>query len=160
MKHIYLLGQKRYAFCAIDIFSREALIHIASTSSSLSAQAAMKKIVARFGDEIKIVNDNGPENMKDAEEYLALQNITQYWARPHTPKDKPFVERFIGTFQRECLDYHYEPMTCGELSAVVDEWLDKYHFYRPHQSLNFLTPAEFLAKMEVSIPRRSDVSYM
>ncbi|GMO56769.1 MAG: hypothetical protein Ta2A_02140 [Treponemataceae bacterium] len=73
-----------------------------STSSSLSAQAAMKKIVARFGDKIKIVNDNGPENMKDAEAYLASLNITQYWARPHTPKDKPFVERFIGTFQREC----------------------------------------------------------
>ncbi|GMO55737.1 MAG: hypothetical protein Ta2A_00740 [Treponemataceae bacterium] len=86
----------------VDIFSREALIHIASSPSSKSAQAAMKKIVERFGDEIKIVNDNGSENMKDAEAYLASLNITQYWARPHTPKDKPFIERFIGTFQRGC----------------------------------------------------------
>ncbi|GMO56119.1 MAG: hypothetical protein Ta2A_01150 [Treponemataceae bacterium] len=62
----------------------------------------MKKIVERFGDKIKIVNDNGSENMKDAEAYLASLNITQYWTRPHTPKDKPFIERFIGTFQREC----------------------------------------------------------
>jgi transposase InsO family protein len=29
----------------------------------------------------------------------------------------------------------------GELRKVVDTWLDKYHFYRPHESLNFLTPA-------------------
>ncbi|GHV58454.1 hypothetical protein AGMMS49579_26010 [Spirochaetia bacterium] len=57
--------------------------------------------------------------MAQAEEYLASLNITQYWARPHTPKDKPFVERLIGTFQRECLDYHYAPMNCGQLTAVV-----------------------------------------
>ncbi|GMO64983.1 MAG: hypothetical protein Ta2A_12950 [Treponemataceae bacterium] len=42
----------------------------------------MKKIVERFGDKIKILNDNGSENMKDAEAYLASLNITQYWRDP------------------------------------------------------------------------------
>jgi hypothetical protein len=41
------------------------------------------------------------------------------------------VERFIGTFQKECLDYHYEPMNVTELTELTDSWLDKYHFYRP-----------------------------
>ena len=75
--------------------------------------------------------------MLEAQQYLASQGITQFWCRPHRPKDKPFVERLIGTLQRECLDYHYEPMNVRELSEVVDAWLDKYHFYRPHESLNF-----------------------
>ncbi|GHV83848.1 hypothetical protein AGMMS50212_11880 [Spirochaetia bacterium] len=160
MKHVYLLGQKQYAFCAVDLFNREALIHIASSPSSLNAQAALKKIVERFGTGIKIVNDNGSGNMAKAEEYLASLNITRYWARPHTPKDKPFVERLIGSLQRECLDYNYAPMNCKELTALVDRWLDKYHFYRPHQSLGFLTPAEFSATMGVSIPHKTRVSYL
>ena len=63
MKHIYLLGQKQYAFCAIDLFNREALIHIASSPSSLNAKAALKKVVERFGTGVSIVNDNGSENM-------------------------------------------------------------------------------------------------
>ena len=37
-------------------------------------------------------------------------SMRQYWCRPNKPKDKPFIERFIGTLQTECLDYHYEPM--------------------------------------------------
>ncbi|MDR2536326.1 MAG: integrase core domain-containing protein [Treponema sp.] len=69
------------------------------------------------------------------------------------PKEKPFVERLIGTLQRECLDYHYEPMNVGELREVVNSWLDKYHFYRPQEALNFLTPAEFSAILGFSIPK-------
>jgi len=38
--------------------------------------------------------------MLEAEEYLVLQGVTQYWTRPKELKDKPFVERLIGTLQR------------------------------------------------------------
>jgi transposase InsO family protein len=44
-------------------------------------------------------------------------------------------------------------MNAGELREAADAWLDKYHFYRPHESLNFLTPAEFSAALGLSIPR-------
>jgi len=29
MKHVYLLGVKQYAFCAIDVFTKDAVVHIA-----------------------------------------------------------------------------------------------------------------------------------
>jgi hypothetical protein len=35
------------------------------------------------------------------------------------------VERLIGALQKECLDYHYEPMNARELAEVTDSWLDK-----------------------------------
>jgi transposase InsO family protein len=131
MKHVYLLGEKHYALCAIDPYNKEAAMHVASSPTSRNAKTALKKAVGRFGTGITVVNDNGSENMKDAESYLASLGITQYWTKPKSPKEKPFVERFIGTLQRECLDYHYEPMNVGELREVVDSWLDTYHFYRP-----------------------------
>jgi len=95
--------------------------------------------------------------MREAEAYLASRGVTQYWARPKRPKDKPFVERLIGTLQRECLDYRYEPMNSGELQEVVDAWLDKYHHYRPHESLGFLTPAEHSAMLGVPILKKAGV---
>jgi transposase InsO family protein len=158
MKHIYLLGVKLYAFCAIDIKLKEAVVKIGSSPSSRNAKTALETAVARWGADTVIVNDWGSENMKNAEEYLASLGITQYWAHPHTPKDKPHVERFIGTLQKECLDYNYDPMNVAELSTVVNVWLDKYHHYRPHESLGFLTPAEFSATLGSSIPRLTGVS--
>ncbi|MDR2535807.1 MAG: hypothetical protein LBD29_07230 [Treponema sp.] len=83
----------------------------------------MKKAAARFGKQVNMVNDNGSENMKDAQAYLASQGVTQYWTRPYSPKEKPFVERLIGTLQS-----------------------------RPQEALNFLTPAEFSAILGFSTP--------
>jgi putative transposase len=158
MKHIYLLGRKQYAFCAIDVFTREAVIHISKSSTSHSAKTALEKAVGRFGKDISVVCDNGSENMKEAERYLATQHIPQYWARPVAPKEKPYVERLIGTLQRECLDYHYAPMNVTEMTEVVEAWLDKYHHYRPHEGLGFLTPAEYCATFGLSIPHLTKVS--
>ena len=70
----------------------------------------MEKTLGRFGLGAVFVNDNGSDNMQEAEMYLASQGVTQYWARPKKPRDKPFVKRLIGALQRECLDCRYEPM--------------------------------------------------
>jgi putative transposase len=135
------------------------VLRIATTPSSLNSKAALEKVVARCGTDIAVVNDNGSENMGKAEAFLAEKEITQYWTHPYAPKEKPYIERFIGTFQKECLDYHYEPMNAAELQALADGWLEKYHFYRPHEALGGLTPAEFSATLGISIPH-SGVSYM
>jgi transposase InsO family protein len=154
MKRINLLGAKPCAFCAPDNGSREGIIHIASSPSSRNAKRALREVVARFGCGIKIVNDNdnGSENKKDAEEFLAENNVVQYRARPYRPKDKPHTGRFIGTFQREFLDECYGPMTAAELQDMANKWLDKYRHYRPHEALDYMTPAEFSDKTGISIP--------
>jgi len=66
-----------------------------------------------------------------AGKFLAEEGITQYRTHPCAPKEKPYIERFIrpfgpfedrknllcpnghgviGTFRKEYLDYHYEPI--------------------------------------------------
>jgi hypothetical protein len=67
------LGHKHYAFCAVDPYSKEAAVHTASSPSSRNAKAALEKAAARFGKTITVVNDNGSENMKEAQAYLASQ---------------------------------------------------------------------------------------
>ena len=143
MKHINLLAGKFYAMCSIDQYTRKVSVHISSSSKSSQAVIGLKKTIDKFGKGIVIHNDNGSENMGEAEEFLKKQGIEQYWARPNKPKDKPFVERFIGTMQRELLNFNYKPFTVGELQELVDEWVEEYENNRPHESLGMLTPNEF-----------------
>lgn len=154
MKHIYLGGVKHYAFVAVDIFTKEAVIHLAGQPSSWQAKRALQKVLAVFGSDVVIVNDNGSENYRHAYEYLKQENVTQYFARPHTPKDKPHVENLIGKLQQECLDEDRRNMTLEERGQQITTWLNDYHFFRPHQSLGYLTPSEYCATLGLTILRR------
>jgi len=158
MKHIYIgsSGPDRYyAFCAIDPFTKEAVVHVAKTASSRQARLVLEKVMAVFGNKIVILNDNGSENMGEAWQYLAEQKIVQYFARPHTPKDKPYVERLIGSYQRECLDQCRSEITSlTDLDCFTTRWLNNYHYFRPHDSLMGQTPDEYCATLGLTITRR------
>lgn len=153
MKHIYIGGIKQYAFVSVDIYSKQTVIHLANRPSSYQAMLALEKTIKVFGNECAVVNDNGSENYKHAYSYLKTNGITQYFARPHTPKDKPHVENVIGKLQQECLDENRTPATLEERKQQVTKWLNDYHFFRLHQALNYLTPAEYCDKLGITIQR-------
>jgi putative transposase len=159
MKHIRFEDRKWYAFVAVDILTKEAVIHVATSSSSLQAKLALKQAVERFGRGICVVNDNGSENFDKAYAYLQEEQVIQYFARPHTPKDKPHVENLIGKLQQECLDEYRDFTDVTSLQSQVNRWLNDYHFFRPHQALHYQTPEEFCATMGLTIPR-AEVSMM
>lgn len=159
MKHIYVNCIKQYAFIAIDIFTKQLYVHLAKTPSSYQAMLALQAVLDIFGRDVCIVNDNGSENSKHAYQYLKDQDVTQYFARPHTPKDKPHVENVIGKLQQECLDEDRSAMSLDERKHQITTWVNDYHFFRPHQALNYQTPQEFCATMGITI-RRAEVSTM
>ena len=155
MKHIYVCNRKYYAMCSIDPVAKEAYLHLSRTCTSHQAKLALEDTVKIFGKDIVILNDNGSENKGKAWDYLEKQKIIQYFTHPYAPKEKPFVERFIGSLQRECLDVYKEDIVTEEdLIYYVNRWLNNYHFLRPHQSLNYETPAAYCAKMGITIYRR------
>lgn len=51
---------------------------------------------------------------------------------PQAPNTQVFVERFIGSIRRECLD-HFVFFGVRHLDSVANSWLDHYHAQRPHQ---------------------------
>jgi putative transposase len=158
MKHIYIgssSGHKYYAFCAIDPVTKESLIYVARTPSSHQAKLALEKVITSFGKNISILNDDGSENMGQAWQYLEGKNIMQYFARPRTPKDKPYIERLIGTYQRECLgQYRTEISSLSDLDYYTTRFLNNYHYQRPHDSLGGLTLDEYCARLGLTIERR------
>ena len=123
-------------------------MYVASTISATQGALAWQKAVAKLGLPKAVMNDNGSENLGAFAELIKKQHIPQYFARPHTPKDKPHVERFIGSLERECLQWGGVANDLADQQDIIDKWLIKYHSYRPHQALNYLTPDEYKAKLE------------
>lgn len=151
VKHLPSVGAKRYAFVAIDVVSKQVAIHVSTTISSTQGALAWRKTVHRLGLPEAVLTDNGSENLGAFAKLLQEQPTEHYWARPHTPKDKPHVERFIGTLEKECIQWGGLATDVADQQQIVNQWLDKYHSYRPHQSLNYLTPNEYKAKLEAEV---------
>lgn len=166
MKHFIAHGRKYYLMCAIDQYTKEAVIHATTNCSSKQGKIVLEKAINTFGDKVSILNDNGSENLGKASEYLEDKRIVQYFAHPYSPKEKGVIERFIGSLDRECLTVHRQDVhSLEDLEYYVNRWLNNYHFMRPHFSLInkqnkhkkkyiLYTPAEFCATMGITIDLR------
>lgn len=147
VKHLPHLGSKHYGFVAIDVVSKRACVHVSSSITAKHGAIAWQKAVAALGLPTAVLTDNGSENLGAFAELLQSQPTTHYFARPRTPKDKPHVERFIGTLEREFIQWGGVAVDVADQQEMVDTWLQKYHAYRPHQSLGYLTPNEYQTKI-------------
>ncbi len=151
LKHLPAVDTKRYGFVAIDVVSKQASVHVAATPSARQAAVAWQKAVARLGLPKAVLSDNGSENLGAFAKLLQHLPTDHYFTKPHTPKDKPHVERFIGSLERECLQWGGVTVDLADQQAVIDTWLAKYHSFRPHQALGYLTPDEYKDKLRAEV---------
>lgn len=63
---------------------------------------------------------------------LGLQELR---IAPRSPWQSPYVERFIGSLRRECLD-HVIVLNAAHLHRVLKSYLAYYHDWRPHLGLH------------------------
>lgn len=147
VKHLPHLGSKHYGFVAIDVVSKQACVYVSSSITAKHGAIAWQKAVATLGLPEAVLTDHGSENLGAFAQLLQSQPTAHYFARPRTPKDKPHVERFIGTLERECIQWGGVAIDVADQQSMVNAWLQKYHSYRPHQSLGYLTPDEYRSKL-------------
>jgi putative transposase len=58
---------------------------------------------------------------------------------PRSPWQNPYVERFIGSIQRECLD-HIIVLSERPLRRILASYLAYYHGWRTHLALAMEVP--------------------
>ena len=75
------------------------------------------------------------------------RKITLVYNYPKSPKMNAFVERVKGTVQSEYLDRFQEETNIAKINEILYDCLIEYNFYRPHRSLNLLTPIEYCSKL-------------
>ena len=135
-------GRKKYLITAVDYFTRIALCMVYNPPSSANARDLLQRMQVVLGSPIKSVNtDNGSEFLKNFEQACNKMNIQHFFTYPRTPKMNPLAERFNRTIQEEA----ELPLVENSLRAwnrFVAHYIMLYNFFRPHYSLNYLTPVE------------------
>lgn len=137
-------GLRRYIVTGIDTVSKIAWARMYTTHSSATARDLFIRLYAVVkGDILNTCQDNGSEFEKEFAKTLADLDIPQYFSRVKTAKDNPVCERFNGILKQEFLRQGNWTADTREFNHKLSKWLLKYNCYRPHQSLNYLTPFQY-----------------
>lgn len=139
-------GRKFRSLTIVDNYSRECLgIVVGKSLRGTDVVAALEEIKLFRGLVPKrIQTDNGSEFIsKEMDKWAYDNQVTMDYSRPGTPTDNPFVESFNGSFRDECLNAHWF-LSLDDAVEKIESWRVEYNHYRPHSSLNDLTPAEFV----------------
>lgn len=148
-KHISFFGPKRYFYVIKDCLTKMVSIKVSANISSRQSRLAFQNAGKHIPYTIKNCNtDNGSENLKELINYCQENNINHYFSRPRTPKDNTFVENMIGTIEREFIQQGKLTFDIKEQQELIDDWLEEYHNFRPHQALGYLTPNEYYEKIK------------
>ena len=65
--------------------------------------------------------------------------IEEVKTAPHSPWQSPYVERLIGSIRRECLN-NVIVLNERHLRRVLQSYVDYYHHWRTHRSLDMDAP--------------------
>jgi hypothetical protein len=134
-----------FAFTGIDIFSKEADVvmfpSLTSHEGLIYLETSMER---RFGGHSDLIQtDGGPEFKGEFR-----QNIFKYTdrfrrARPYKKNEQSYIESFNRSLRKECLGWtKYRKSQVGELNEMVINYLERYHYHRPHLGLGMRTPLD------------------
>lgn len=137
-------GQRVRVLAVMDEYTRECLmIYAAKSISSKRVIDILSWLFTTRGVPEHIRSDNGPEFVAHrVQQWLADQGSQTLYITPGSPWENPFIERFNGTLKAECLDrYLFDRVS--EAQTILDHFMDDYNQFRPHSSLDYLTPFEY-----------------
>ena len=109
----------------------------------------------------RIQVDNGSEFIsKDFDKWAYENNVTLDYSRPGKPTDNPYIESFNGSFRDECLNTNWF-LSLEDAFEKIEEWRMEYNCFRPHSSLDGMTPDEvvemYQMKPEISTLQVSEI---
>jgi putative transposase len=91
-----------------------------------------------------IIIDNGPEFISNALDAWAYQRgVKLTFICPGKPVENAYIESFNGRFRDECLNENWF-LTLEHARGIIERWRMDYNNARPHSSLGYLTPEEFI----------------
>lgn len=144
-KHIIILGRLFYQFTAVDCFTRIGYSKIYTSAGSTNGKNFLVSLLLAFPFKVKAIQtDNGHEFLLHFHRECVRRGINHFFSRPKTPTDNTMVERIIQTTEYELWLFDETMIPDMDyLNNRIADWFGRYNTYRPHQSLNYLTPMEY-----------------
>lgn len=132
-------------FTARDIISRWDVIEAHTRATSKSASRFIGTLINRMPFPVKAIQVDGGSEFQDAfEDECQKRDIKLFVLPPRSPKLNGCVERAQRTHTEEFYEVTDADFDIPELNLALRAWEKVYNTIRPHQSLGYLTPKEFL----------------
>lgn len=134
-----------FAFTSVDIFSKEADVVITPSLTAKDGlfflETAMPRRFNNYSDLIQ--TDGGPEFKDDFKRNVLRFANRHRVATPYKKNEQSFIESFNRSLRKECLGWSkYKQNQLEELNNIVLNYLDRYHYHRPHIGLGMKPPLE------------------
>lgn len=132
-----------FAFTGIDIFTKEADILVAPELTARFGYRFLEQSMdRRFDHHVHLVQtDGGPEFKEEFKANVRSFCDRHRVARPYKKNEQSYVESFNRTVRKECLGWvKYQQNQLLECQKVVESFLNRYHYHRPHMGLGMRPP--------------------
>ena len=145
----YCYGKRIYVLNAIDYVSTKAISIILPSNKSHQTAKALERVDEMFGFRIKnIQTDNGSEFMGAFADTMDKLGKTHFYNYVKKPMWNGKVERFNRTLQEEWLANPDIQLLLSddkdEANKELQKYLNWYNDERPHQSIGYMTPNEYV----------------
>ena len=139
-------GRRVRLLTVMDEYTRECLaIDVARNFKGEDVKEVLGYLFAVRGCPMYIRSDNGPEFVaKVVRDYLRDSGVKTLFIEPGSPWENGYIESFNGKLRDELLDRELF-LHIDEVRYVVDRWRMDYNHYRPHSSLDYVSPVVFAA---------------
>lgn len=105
--------------------------------------AYFERIIEKHGKPKRIRTDNGPEFTSNLfQQWLDKNEIERAKIQKGKPQQNAIVERFNRTYREDVLDANLF-FTLDQARDLTEQWIEDYNNERPHEALEFKTPAEY-----------------
>ncbi len=132
-----------FAFTAIDIYTREADILLAPELTALYGLRFLRQsMTRRFDNHVHLIQtDGGSEFKADFLSNVSAFSDRHRIARPYRKNEQSYIESFNRTVRKECLGWlNYRASQLQECTDMVESFLTRYHYHRPHLGLGMRPP--------------------
>ena len=132
-----------FAFTAIDTFSKEADILLApALTAEYGCKFLYQSMSRRFSGHVNLLQtDGGPEFKAEFKSKVSAFCNRHRIARPYRKNEQSYIESFNRTVRKECLGWQkYRLEDLAECQKMVELFLERYHYHRPHMGLSMKPP--------------------
>ena len=149
-------GQQLKCLTVTDEFTKEGLaIDVDGRIRSPRVIEVLSRLVSARGAPTFLRSDNGPEFVSKALlSWIVAQGIGTALIEPGKPWQNGVTESFNGKFRDECLSLEWF-RSRAEAKVIIEAWRRHYNEVRPHSSLDYLTPNEFVARQKDAASRHA-----
>jgi putative transposase len=134
-------------FSARDVVSRWDVVEVHRRATSLAAARFLDALLDRLPFPVKALQvDGGSEFAAEFEEACQQKELPLFVLPPKSPKLNGHVERSNRTHNEEFYEVQAESDQPLVLNRQLLRWEKVYNCVRPHQSLAYLTPLQFITR--------------